>query len=158
MKLGATIFLRGVLALIGIAALVILLVQPHFEGRNVNATAFEVYFHDPFLAYLYVASIPFFIGLYHAFKLLGYVGRDKEFSLSAVRSARIIKYCAIAFVVFIAGAEIIILMNDTDDHAGPVMLGIIIAFASLVVATGMSVLERTLQSAVDIKSENDLTV
>ena len=37
-------------------------------------------------------------------------------------------------------------------------MGIFIALVSVVVATAMAVLERTLQKAVDLKSENDLTV
>ena len=37
-------------------------------------------------------------------------------------------------------------------------MGVLIAFVATVVATAMSVFERTLQNAVDIKSEHDLTV
>jgi hypothetical protein len=158
MKSGATLFLRAVLVLFGIGALVLLLVEPHLEGRNTHATVFEIYFKDPFLAYAYVASIPFFVGLYHAIKVLGYAGRNAEFSPSTVRSVRTIKYCAIALIGFVAGAEVWILSIDSDDHAGGVMIGVMIAFASIVVATAMAVLERTLQKAVDMKSENDLTV
>ncbi|MGH8262565.1 MAG: DUF2975 domain-containing protein, partial [Steroidobacteraceae bacterium] len=80
------------LVLIGIGALAFLVVEPHFEGRNAHATLFAIYFKDPFLAYLYVASIPFFVGLYQAFKVLGYAGRNKEFLSAAVRSVRTIKY------------------------------------------------------------------
>ena len=29
----------------------------------------DIYLRDPFLAYVYVGSIPFFIGLYQAFRL-----------------------------------------------------------------------------------------
>ena len=36
--------------------------------------------------------------------------------------------------------------------------GILITFASIVVATAAAMFERILQNAVDIKSENDLTV
>src|SRR5690348_11519925 len=101
MKLGATLFLRAVLVLIGIGALTFLLWEPHLEGRNAHATPFEIYFNDPFLAYLYVASIPFFVGLYHGFKVLGYAGRNMEFSPPAVTSVRTIKRCAIALVGFV---------------------------------------------------------
>jgi hypothetical protein len=158
MKLGATVFLRAVLVLIGIGALALLLWEPHLEGRNAHATPFEIYFKDPFLAYAYIASIPFFMGLYHAFKVLGYAGRNKEFSPPAVRSVRTIKYCAIAIVGFVAIGEIIIISGDSDDHAGGVMMGVFISFAAIVVATATAVLERVLQNAVDMKSENDLTV
>jgi len=158
MKFGATVFLRVVLVLIGIGALALLLWEPHLEGRNAHATLFAIYFKDPFLAYAYVAAIPFFVGLYQAFKVLGYAGRNKEFSPSALRSVRTIKYCAIAIIGFVAIGEVIIMFGNSDDRAGGVVIGAFIFFASLVVATAMAVLERALQNAVDMKSENDLTV
>jgi hypothetical protein len=158
MKLGATLFLRGVLVLIGIGALALLLWEPHLEGRNAHATLSEIYFNDPFLAYAYVASIPFFVGLYQAFKVLAYAGRNKEFSPSAVRSVRTIKYCAMALIGFVAIGEVIIMFGNSDDRAGGVFMGVLIFFAALVVATATAVLERVLQNAVDMKSENDLTV
>jgi hypothetical protein len=158
MKFGATLFLRVVLVLFGIGALALLLWEPHLEGRNAHATVFEIYFKDPFLAYAYVAAIPFFVGLYQGFKVLGYAGRNKEFSPSAVRSVRTIKYCAIAIIGFLAIGEVIIMFGNSDDRAGGVVMGAFFFFASIVVATAMAVLERALQNAVDMKSENDLTV
>jgi len=158
MKSGATLFLRAVVLLIGIGAVALLLWEPHIEGRNAHATVFAIYFNDPFLAYAYVASIPFFVGLFHAFKVLGFAGRNNEFSLSAVKSVRTIKNCAIALFGFVVGAEIFIMSNDSDDRAGGVFIGILIAFASIVVATAMTILERALQRAVEMKSENDLTI
>jgi len=158
MKRGPILFLRAVLVLLGIGAFAFLLWEPRLEGRNAHATTFEIYFKDPFLAYAYVGSIPFFVGLYHAFKVLGYAGGNKEFSRSAVSSLRTIKFCAVALVGFVAVGEVFILTNQSDDRAGGVMMGVFITFASIVVATAMAVLERTLQNAVDMKSENDLTV
>lgn len=158
MKFGATVFLRVVLALFGAGILTLMLVAPHFEGRNANATPFEIYFNDPFLAYVYLGSIPFFVGLFHGFRVLGYAGRNQEFSPQAVRSVRTIKYCAITLIAFVAGAEVFILSITDDDRAGGVMMGVFIAFAAIVVATAMAILERVLQNAVDMKAENDLTV
>lgn len=158
MKFAATVFLRGVLVLIGIVALILLIAEPRFEGRNAHSTLFETYFHDPFLVFAYVASTPFFAGLYHGFKVLGYAGRNMEFSASAVRSVRTIKYCAISLLGFVAFGEVIIILTESDDRAGGVMMGAFIFFAAIVVATSMAVLERVLQNAVDMKSENDLTV
>src|SRR5262245_24192067 len=134
MNRGSTIFLRAVLVLIGIGALAFLLVEPHFEGRNAHATVFEIYFKDPFLAYVYVGSIPFFMGLWHAFKVLGDVGGDKQFSLTSVRSLRTIKICALAFITFVAGAELLILTAPGDeDRAGGVAIGVVLALVSIVV-------------------------
>jgi len=158
MNRGASVFLRVVLVLFGIGALALLLWEPHLEGRNANATLFAIYFKDPFLAYVYVASIAFFAGLFQAFKVLGYAGRNQEFSPAAVRSVRTMKYCAITLVGFVAIAEAIIMFSPSDDRAGGVVIGLVIFFAAIVVATATVLLERALQNGVDLKSENDLTV
>ena len=160
MKKSSTVFLQVVIVLVGIGALVLMLWEPHLEGRNVNATNFEIYFKDPFLAYAYTASIAFFVALYQAFKLLGFIGQNKVFSLNSVKALRTIKYCAMTLVVFIVGAEayFFIAVRGKDDIAGGVAIGLVMIFLSAVIATAAAVFERTLQSAVDIKSENDLTV
>ena len=158
MKFGATVFLRAVLALIAVGALAFLLWEPRAEGVNAHATIFEIYFKDPFVALMYLAAIPFFTGLFHAFSVLGFAGRDQEFSPQAVKSVRNVKYCAIAIVGFVVVFELIIMSHDSDDRAGGVMMGVFISFAAVVVATAMAVLERALQNALDMKSENDLTV
>ena len=79
MERGSILFLKAVLVLVGIGALALMLWEPHIEGRNAHATLFEIYFKDPFLAYAYIASIPFFVALYQAFKVLGYVRQTKTF-------------------------------------------------------------------------------
>ena len=158
MKRGPAIFLQVVVVLVGVGALALLLWEPQIEGRNRHATNFEVYFRDPFLAYVYVASIPFFVAVFQAFKVLGYAGRNQVFSQEAVRSLRTIKRCAIAIIAFVAGAEVIILSHVNEDRAGGVFMGLVIAFASVVIATAAAVCVRILQNAVDIKAENDLTV
>ncbi len=161
MKRSSTVFLQIVVVLIGIGAFALLLWEPRVEGRNAHATNFEIYFQDPFLALVYAGSIPFFIALYQAFKVLGYVGRDKVFSAAAVKALRTIKYCALAIIGFVGVEEIfILLMNngDNDNPGAPIFMGILITFPSIVVATAAAMFERILQNAVDIKSENDLTV
>ena len=105
MKRGSTIFLQVVMALLGVGVLALLLWEPQVAGRNVNATLFEIYFKDPFLAYIYLAFVPFFVGLYQAFKILGYARRNEIFSQHSVRALRTIKYCALTTAIFIVGAE-----------------------------------------------------
>ena len=160
MKRVSTIFLQIVIVLLGIGVLAALLWEPQVEGRNVHATQFEIYFKDPFLAYIYLAFIPFFVGLYQVFKMLGYARREEIFSQRSVQALRILKYCAITTALFIVGAEayIFIFVRGTDDVAGGVMMGAFIIFVSAVIGTAAAVFERILQNAVDIKTENDLTV
>lgn len=155
MKQPAIIFLQVVVVLIGIGTLAFLLWEPHIEGRNAHATNFEIYFKDPFLAYAYFASIPFFVLLYQAFKTLGYAGQNKAFSHQAVKALRTIKYCAITIIGFVALGEIFIMLNHgSDDPAGGVFIGILIAFGSVVIATAATVFGQILQNGVDIKSDN----
>ena len=160
MKRSSTIFLQVVIVLIGIGTLALMLWEPHIEGRNVHATLFEIYFKDSFLAYAYIASISFFAALYQAFKVLVYVRQNKTFSQATVNALRTIKYCAIALATFIVGAEayFFIAVRGKDDIAGGVAMGLFMIFVSVVIATAAAVFERLLQNAVDIKSENDLTV
>ena len=153
------IFLQSVVVLIGIGVLAAVLWEPHLEGRNTHATLFVIYFKDPFLAYVYVASIPFFVALYQVLKLLGYVGQDKVFSQAAVNALRIIKYCAFITAGAIVAADAYLMIaarGGNDDPAGAVMLGVVATFASVIIGTGAAVSERVLQNAVDIKPENDL--
>ena len=156
----STVFLQVVIVLIGIGALALLLWEPQIEGRNANATFFEIYFKDPFLAYAYLASIAFFVALFQAFTLLGHIGRNRVFSADSVRALRNIKYCAIALVVMVAAAVayLFIAVRGSDDIAGGVAMGVLMVFVSVVIATAAAVFERLLLNAVDMKSENDLTV
>src|SRR4026207_1427657 len=134
MNQGSILFLKAVLVLIGIGALALMLWEPQIEGRNAHATPFQIYFNDPFLAYAYIASIPFFVALYQAFKVLGYAGQNKVLSQAAVKALRTIKYCAIAIVGFVALGEIFIMFGNSDDRAGGVFMGILITFGSIVIA------------------------
>ena len=156
MERGSILFLKAVLVLIGIGALALMLWEPHIEGRNAHATLFEIYFKDPFLAYAYLASTPFFVALYQAFKVLGYIGQNKPFSQATVKALRTIKFCALAIIGFVAVGELFIVLGNSDDRAGGVFIGILITFGSVVIATAAAMFERILQNAVDIKSENDL--
>ena len=160
MKRGPTIFLQIVIVFFGMLVLFLLLLEPQTEGRNVNATQVEIYFKDPFLVFIYLAFVPFFVGLYQVIKLLGYARREEMFSERAVRSMRMTKFCAIATALFFLGAEayIFVFVRGTDDVAGGVMMGAFFILVSAVVATAAAVFERILRDGRDLKTENDLTV
>lgn len=158
LKQGSTLFLKIVISLIGIVTLVGLIWFPQTEGRAANLDLFSIY-ADPLIIYGFIASIPFFVALYHGIKLLSYMDQNKVFSESAVKAVRNIKYCAIALSGFIVvGILYIRLFAHGEDAAGPTALGMFTTFASIVIATAAAVFERLLQHAVDIKSENELTV
>jgi hypothetical protein len=153
MQRSPTLFLQVVIVLIGIGTLALMLWEPHIEGRNAHATLFEIYFKDPFLAYAYIASIPLFVALHQAFKVLGYAGQSNVFSQAALKTLRTIKFCAMAMIGFVAAGEIFIMLGDSDDRAGGVFMGILIAFGSTVVVAAAAMFERILRDALAIKSE-----
>lgn len=156
MKTTSTRFLQVVIVLCGLAVLSFLLWEPHLEGRNANASVFDIYFKDPLLAYVYIASIPFFIALYQAIKLLGYVGKDAAFTPSAVAALRTIKLCAISIVGFVVVS--VAFMPFTDPEPPGVVMRIIVVLGSIVVATAAATFEKVFHNATSLKSENDLTV
>ena len=159
MKRISIIFLQSVTVLIGIVALFILIRFPLTEGRAQNLDLPSIYL-DPFILYGYAASIAFFVALYKAFKLLGYIGQNKVFSSNSVNALKSIKYCAIVFSILIvmAGLYIRIFHSKEDDPAGFIAICIVTTFVSIVVATAAAIFEKILQNAVDMKSENDLTI
>jgi hypothetical protein len=131
---------------------------PQLEGRAADLDLVGIY-TDPFIIYMYIASIPFFVALYQAFTLLGSVDKNKIFSQDSVRAMRNIKYCALAIVGFVVMAIFYIgVMVHGEDSAGPTMMGLVVIFASVVIATAAGVFQKLMQNAVDMKSENDLTV
>lgn len=158
MKRNSIIFLQIVIVVIAIGAAVFMLWEPHIEGRNTHATLYQIYFNDPFLMWAYTASIAFFVALYQAFKLLGYIGHDKVFSLDSIKSLRIIRYCGTTLVAFLVAAEAYLFIGQPgDDIAGGVFIGLIIIFISGTAAILSGMCEKHLQKVIEMKTENDLT-
>lgn len=115
--------------------------------------------YRPILFGMYVSAVPFFIALYNGFTLLGNIDKNKAFSGSSIRALTTIKSCAaIISAAYTLGLPYIYYVADMDDAPGVLALGLVITFASGVIATFAAVLQKLLQSAADIKSENDLTV
>jgi hypothetical protein len=158
MRKTSTLFLKAVVILIATLTLVGLLWFPLLEGRSVGQDLTTIYLGDPLILYGFAASIPFFIALYQALKLLGFVEKNKAFSQDSVRTLRNIKRCAVIQACLIVGAMIFVVLVAEEDPAGVVALGIYATFATIVIATATAIFERLLQNAVDLKSENDLTV
>ena len=101
----------------------------------------------------------FYFALYQAFKLLSYIDKNKAFSELSVKALKNIKYCAITIsILYVVVMPFVYLVAETDDAPGLIVIGMVIIFASMVIAVFAAVLQRLLKEAIDIKSENDLTV
>ena len=113
----------------------------------------------PVLIVMGVAAIPFFYALHQGLKLLGYIDTNTAFSELSVTAIKNIKQCAFTISVLYAVAmPYIIYVADKDDAPGAVVMGLVFIVAPLIICVFAAVLQRLLQSAIDIKSENDLTV
>ncbi|MCY8980906.1 DUF2975 domain-containing protein [Bacillus halotolerans] len=160
MKRGSTLFLKIAVILIGIPVLALCI----FLVPEIANFAAELYPDISYLKYLvyidlYAAAIPFYFALYQAFTLLSYIDRNKAFSELSVRALKKIKYCAITIsLLLVAGMPLFYLIAEMDDAPGIILIGLVLIFASMVIAVFAAVLQRLLQEAIDIKSENDLTV
>jgi Protein of unknown function (DUF2975) len=160
MKRGTTLFLKIAVILIGIPvlAMCIFLVP---EIANFTAKLYPDIAYIKYLVFidLYAAAIPFYFALYQAFKLLSYIDKNKAFSELSVRALKNIKFCAISIsILYVVGMPLFYLIAEKDDAPGIILIGMVIIFASMVIAVFSAVLQRLLQEAIDIKSENDLTV
>ncbi len=147
MKRSSALFLQVAIVLFGLGAITVMLWEPHLEGRNAHATTFEVYFKDPFLAYVYLGSTPFFIALYRAFRLFGHVRQSGAFSQATLNELRTIKRCAFTLMGFVAGAVvIIILFGDKEDRPPGVFMSLLATLASSALAITAAMLARKLQN------------
>lgn len=157
-KSGSILFLKVVLCLIALGVLIGLIVLPQTEGRAENLDLVSIY-SDPVIIYSFIASIPLFFGLYQAFKLLNLIDNNKAFSHGAVNALRSMKFASLTLIGLIAMAALYLrFFVKGEDMAGPMALGIYAAFAFAVIATAAAVFQKLFQNAVDLKSENDLTV
>lgn len=137
MSKSLTVLLRILILLFGMIIFAFLIWFPQVEGRNVNADFYQIYFQDPFLAYVYFMSIPFFTGLYNAFKFVG------SFSVKALRN---IRFSSISFAVLIFGAmSHIMMLAQEDDSPGIVLIAFIILLSSVGVAFTASKFEKRLR-------------
>lgn len=158
MKKGSTIFLKAAIILIAILVLAGLVWFPQTEGRAADLDLVSMY-TDPFIIYIYIASISFFVGLFQAFKLLNFIEANRVFARSAVNTLKYMKYASLSLIGFIAVALLYVrFASQGDDPAGPTMIGVLVSFGVAVIGTAAAVFERLLQKAIEIKSENDLTV
>lgn len=138
------LLLQIAVVFVGVAVLAFLLGTPHIEGRNAHATAFEVYFKDPFLAYVYVASLPFFVGLYRAFGLCGDIRRNDAFTQVTVDGLRVIGRCALVLIGFVAGGVVFLLVLGEPEPPG-IVISVLVALASGLTAFVARMSARKLQ-------------
>jgi hypothetical protein len=158
MKRGSTLFLKTAVILMGIPVLALCIFGlPWLANNPVNPDYAHILY--PILIGMYVSVIPFFVALYQAFKLLSYIDKNQSFSELSIKALKNIKFCAMTISgLYVVIMPFVYLVADLDDAPGLIIIGMVPIFASMVIAVFAAVLQRLLQEAIDIKSENDLIV
>lgn len=155
-----TLFLKIAVILMGIPVLALCIFLVPALG-NVAAELLPEFSYIKYLVSIvfYASAIPFYFALYQAFKLLRYIDKNEAFSELSVTALKHIKYCAIAISsLHVLVLPLFYLFAEKDDAPGVIFLGLVVPFASMVIAVFAAVLQKLLKTAIDIKSENDLTI
>ena len=158
-KQGSTTFLKVIIFLAGIAVLALcIFLLPHLV--NFAARSYPNIASMKYLVFIvmYGAAVPFYFALYQAFNLLRYIDENEAFSELSAMALKNIKYCAITISgLYVLGSPLFhLIAKKVDPPIG--LMGLIIIFASLVIAVFAAILQGLLQEAISIKTENDLTV
>jgi len=163
LKKGSTLSLRGAILALGAVVLFLCALPLPVIFRGDLGTDAEykdiAYAFYVILTVLYAAAVPFFYALFQAWRLLGYIDKDKAFSLLSVAALKRIAICAGAVsALFAVSLPFFYVWAQRDDAPGLVVIGMFCTGAPLVVAVFAAVLQRLFKETIDIKTENDLTV
>lgn len=158
MKQGTTTFLKVAIVIMGmIVFAVCTLWLPVVANETAEIYPEYAYLKFPVLISLNITSIPFFLALYQAWKLLNYIDNENAFShQSAISLGHIKNYAIAIIVIYIIGMFSLVLQNAL--HPGIAIIGLVIIFATLVISIFATVLQELLRSVLEIKAENDLTI
>ncbi|MCE9548856.1 DUF2975 domain-containing protein [Candidatus Nomurabacteria bacterium] len=159
-KKGSTLFLKFALIILAFIAVVFCLILFFgFEGEGIRHVPYLQRFLDPFLILMFSTVIPFYVALIQAWKLLTYIDQSLVFSENSVQALKNIKYCGVVMSLIYASAmPIVFRFAEQDDAPGVIIVWAAIIGAPIVVSVFAAVLEKLVRSAIDIKTENDLTV
>lgn len=150
MKKYSTTFLKIAVTLMGIPVLALCIFW---------VPGFVNYIHFSIIMGVYLSALTFFFALYQAIKLLTYIDKNKAFSELSVKALKNIKYCANTIsVIYLVIVPFIFPIADADDAPGLVAFPLIIIFGAMVIAVFAAVLQRLLHDAIEMKSENELTI
>jgi len=158
MKRSSTIFLKLAVFLMGLPVLA-LAVFGVFHVTNHPANPDYANILYPAVLIMYLSILPFFVALYQAFNLLTYIDKNNAFSNLSVKALKKIKVCAITISgLYVLMLPFVYMVAEKDDAPGLILFGMIPIFASMVIAVFAAVLQKLLKEAINLKSENDLTV
>ena len=160
MKRSSTFLLRCAIIALALAVLAIcVFVMPQMWMAVPGEYPAHAYVLYAILTAFYVAAIPFYIAAYQAMMLLNYIDTGKAFSMLSVTALKRIAWSATVISgVFAASMPCFYIWAQQTDAPGLVIIGMFLVFAPFTIAVFAALLQRLFHEAIEIKSENDLTV
>lgn len=158
MERGSSLFLKAAVILMVLPVLVGAGFAIYFLLRNPFNPEYAMILY-PIVIGVLLTVIPFIFALYQSFKLLNYIDGKKAFSDLSVKALKKIKFAAFSIsLIYAIILPFIYIVAEIDDAPGIILMGMVPIFAALVVGVFAAVLQKLLNEAINIKSENDLTV
>ncbi|MCR1899644.1 DUF2975 domain-containing protein [Irregularibacter muris] len=150
--------LRISIILIGMAILLIFILWLP-DIAKFSAVEYPEYAHlrYPILIGLYITGAPFYLGIFHTFKLLKLIERDGAFTEEACKSLGAINLYAIIVILLYISGMIFLLLNNAL-HPGLFLVGLGIMLVAFIISVFAAILKGLLMKVVEIKNENDYTI
>lgn len=137
-----TLILRAVTSLsAAVGALICIFALPNFSAAIAENFPDYAFWQYPVLVGLYAAAICFYFALFHFWRLLNGVDRERRLS---VKNLKAIRFSAIAFSVlyFLSAMPVIYLFAEVDDAPGAILIGAFLGALPIGVAAVATILER----------------
>ncbi len=161
LKKGSTLLLKATLVFMGLIVLALAV----FALPNFYKGALAEFPYAPnsilgIVIVLYAVAAPYFFVLLQSWKLLVLIDQNIGFSKFSVRAFRNIKYASLigGILLMIGFVPMLFPIAEEDDAPGLLLYGFLFACIPFVVSVFAAVLEKLFHNAVEMKSENDLTI
>lgn len=153
-----TLFLRIAVIIIGLPVIILCLWLPALANKAIQAESQLSSSQYPILVGLYATAVCFFFALSQTLKLLHLIDTNQAFSATSVKTLRRIKGSAIAIVSLYTIGTSLLCIATREILPSVATVWFVCSFAASVVAVFAAILQKLLQEALFMKSENDLTI
>lgn len=160
MKKGSTLFLRLAVVCIGLGVLALcVLLLPLIWTSAYTEYPGSGYAPRAVVAAMYLSAVPFYLGIYKGWRILDAIDANTAFSNQSVHALRTIASCAgIISGIYLLSMPFFYIWAQSDDAPGLVVIVLFLVGIPLIISVAVSILQRLLAEAVNIKSENEMTV
>ncbi|WP_042475410.1 DUF2975 domain-containing protein [Bacillus ndiopicus] len=155
-----TLFLKATLVILALPVLALCTIGFPMLLMNLTKSGWQlVGVLYGIVAIFYVTAIFYFIALYQALKLLNFIDHNSAFSYDSVTALKKIKWSGFIITsLYVVCMPLLYIIAEYDDAPGVIIIGLVLGGAAFVVGVFAAVLQHLLTSAIDMKTENDLTI